>query len=443
MQFIEIKDYILLPIYLAIIYVIAYNRRNSRYNPHSPLYKYYIPALTAKIVGALSLGIVYQYYYRGGDTGIYFINSKLVSEFFFTDFGSFIDLIFKPVTSTVELRNSIRWLGDNYAFSESNFFAIRILAPLQLLTFGSYLASASIFAYLSFIGVWKVYTSFVHIYPNLYKKFAIAFLFMPSVFFWGSGILKDSVCIAALGWLFYGCYMLFILRIRIAQSVVIVLLSISVLMIVKVYIALAFLPSLLFWIFFTYRSRIRSTFLKVTALPAICVIVLLSAYFVVMSLSKDTDRFAVNQIVNQAATFNTNNMVNAGSAIDIGVTQDMSVQSLIKIAPLAIITTLFRPFIWEGRSALMLLSALEATYVLLIFLSLLKTNILSTFSIILQNPLVTFCLIFSICFAFAVGFSTSNFGTLVRYKIPCVPFFMVALFILQDKTARPLFKVGS
>jgi len=41
-----------------------------------------------------------------------------------------------------------------------------------------------------------------------------------------------------------------------------------------------------------------------------------------------------------------------------------------------------------------------------------------------------FCLIFTLIFAFAVGISTSNFGSLVRYKIPCLPFYTAFLIIL-------------
>ena len=47
---------------------------------------------------------------------------------------------------------------------------------------------------------------------------------------------------------------------------------------------------------------------------------------------------------------------------------------------------------------------------------------------------------FSISFAFAVGVSTFNFGTLVRYKIPLLPFFLVALVLIRhhSKSARKL-----
>ena len=49
---------------------------------------------------------------------------------------------------------------------------------------------------------------------------------------------------------------------------------------------------------------------------------------------------------------------------------------------------------------------------------------------ILADETLQFCLIFTLIFAFAVGISTSNFGSLVRYKIPCMPFYTAFLIIL-------------
>ncbi|MFT6828639.1 MAG: hypothetical protein ACI9GZ_003758, partial [Bacteroidia bacterium] len=47
--------------------------------------------------------------------------------------------------------------------------------------------------------------------------------------------------------------------------------------------------------------------------------------------------------------------------------------------------------------------------------------------VVFDDPFLVFCLIFSILFAFAVGVSTANFGTLMRYKIPMMPFFLILL----------------
>ena len=44
--------------------------------------------------------------------------------------------------------------------------------------------------------------------------------------------------------------------------------------------------------------------------------------------------------------------------------------------------------------------------------------------------------VFSIFFAFSVGLTTSNFGALVRYKIPAVPFYLSAMLILYHRNKQ-------
>jgi hypothetical protein len=41
------------------------------------------------------------------------------------------------------------------------------------------------------------------------------------------------------------------------------------------------------------------------------------------------------------------------------------------------------------------------------------------------------CLVFAISFSFGVGVNSYNFGTLVRYKIPMMPFYVSGLYILR------------
>jgi len=41
--------------------------------------------------------------------------------------------------------------------------------------------------------------------------------------------------------------------------------------------------------------------------------------------------------------------------------------------------------------------------------------------------------LFAIVFGLFVGASTLNFGTLVRYKIPCLPFYAISLFLIYEK----------
>jgi hypothetical protein len=111
--------------------------------------------------------------------------------------------------------------------------------------------------------------------------------------------------------------------------------------------------------------------------------------------------------------------------------------SLIKVFPSAVFAGLFRPLVWESNNIVMFFSALENAFLLFVFLKTMwMTKLFKFFSYVTSDPLLVFCFLFSIFFAGSVGIATSNFGALVRYKIPCIPFFLATLYIIQYKLRK-------
>src|SRR5690606_41181696 len=94
---------------------------------------------------------------------------------------------------------------------------------------------------------------------------------------------------------------------------------------------------------------------------------------------------------------------------------DGSREGILRLAPQAINVALYRPYFWEVDNPLMLLAAMESFVLLVITLYVLTQARMLAFRYILR-PDVLFCLMFALIFAFAVGVSTYNFGTLSRYK---------------------------
>ena len=120
-----------------------------------------------------------------------------------------------------------------------------------------------------------------------------------------------------------------------------------------------------------------------------------------------------------------------GSFFSLGVEFDGSPGSLARLAPAAIAATLFRPYIWESRKLSSLLSSLESLALMLFTLYVLKRVGIKNFIMtIITKPIVLYCLFFSLIFALFVGATTLNFGTLVRYKIPAMPFYVISLFLI-------------
>ena len=109
---------------------------------------------------------------------------------------------------------------------------------------------------------------------------------------------------------------------------------------------------------------------------------------------------------------------------------------MLKLAPAAVNVSLFRPYPWEVQNPLMLLSAVESLLFLYLTITLIwRTGIFKTFALIGSTPILQMCFIFSIIFAMAVGMSTNNFGTLARYKVQMMPFYLSGLYIASHLSA--------
>ena len=124
----------------------------------------------------------------------------------------------------------------------------------------------------------------------------------------------------------------------------------------------------------------------------------------------------------------------AESAFSLGVEYDGSVSGLIKMAPLGIVATLYRPYIWESKKISSLMSSLESLAVMLFTLYVLfKAGPRTFLGGIFKDPMIMYSFWFAIVFALFVGVTTLNFGTLVRYKIPCMPFYIISLVLILER----------
>ena len=94
----------------------------------------------------------------------------------------------------------------------------------------------------------------------------------------------------------------------------------------------------------------------------------------------------------------------------------------------------------------MLFNALEAFLFLFFTLKLLVTLGPGKIWIAInRDPNIQFCLIFTVVFAFAVGISSANFGTLSRYRIPCLPLYGLALVLIyyqKNDPEKPFLRAG-
>lgn len=436
MQYLTIWDLVLTPVYLLALDYIARRQRDKRYPVGHPLRKYYMPGLWVKFGGAIFIALVYQFYYGGGDTFNFFRHSQVINSSLSDSFSTWLGLIFHQSPDTnpqlYQYTSGLEWYND-----PSSYTVAVIGAVFGLLNGTTYLPIALLFAYFSFTGVWAMYQTFVNLYPQLHKELAIAFLFIPSTFVWGSAVFKDTVCMFGLGWMVYTTFRIFVNRDFSARNLFMLLLSFYLIAVVKLYILLAFLPALSLWLLLTYSHKIRIIGLRWMVNLLFIGMSIAGFFFFSQRFAKEMNKYSLEKVAGTAAT--TRGWIayasgDEGSAYDLGEFDPSLGGMLIKF-PQAVMVTLFRPFIWESRKMIVLLSSLEALAFLYFTLKVIMKRKGKIFSIIGKDPNLMFFLVFALIFAFAVGISSYNFGALSRYKIPCLPFYGALLMILfhQDK----------
>jgi len=399
--------------------------------------KYFFPALTVKIVGALAVGMIYQFYYAGGDTFNYHTwGSRIVWE----SLGESPASWFKLVFSTSQDETGIyRYTSRMLFFHDpSSYTVIRVASIFDLFTFSSYSATAVLFAVFSFIGMWMLFTTFYDGFPELHGQLAVAMFFIPSVFFWGSGLLKDTLTIGCLGMATFATHRLLIKHQVRGIYIALLLGSYIGLYAVKIYILLVFLPAVIVWVFLENLHTLRSLVLRIMLFPSVITIAGIIAYLAMIKASEDNAKYSVNTIAKtaQVTAYDIRYYTgkDAGSGYSLGEL-DGSFGSMIRLAPQAINVSLYRPYLWEVSNPLMLLSGLESAFFLVMTVVILIRANLSIFRAI-SHPSTFFSLLFSLTFAFAVGVSTYNFGSLVRYKIPMLPFFALAMILISSYAKR-------
>lgn len=127
------------------------------------------------------------------------------------------------------------------------------------------------------------------------------------------------------------------------------------------------MPALILW-FFLYRiGRIKSAVARVMVGPILIVLGGFIAYYVALKAGEDNKRYALDQIAEtaQVTAYDIRYWTgkDAGSGYSLGEL-DGTFASMIKLAPQAVNVALFRPYLWEVNNPLMLLSALEALFLL-------------------------------------------------------------------------------
>lgn len=428
-------DFILFPVYVALFYFLFSARRK---NYTDPVLKYYHKqGFWIKVFAVIGFTFFNTMLSMGDSFLLFFTEGTNICHMIMKDFSQ-VKWLYLPSSEYDQtlLKNPANM---GYLKGENNYMIVRITAILSFVSFQKYLILNLFFSMLSFSGVWRLYRFFYEQYPHLHKQLAIAILYLPTFVFWSSGILKDPICTGAIGWITYALYEALYKKKDILKNAIIIFIAGYLLYVIKVYILISYVPFFLLFLVLKNVNMIKSRVMRVTLVLGLIFLAITMFTTVMEQLAGTLVTYGGNDVTKNISVYQKAyaEQEDVGSKFSLGVEYDGSVSSLIRIAPAAIIATLYRPFLWESKKISTFLSSIESMVIMFFTLSVFfKARPRGVIKPILKDPTIMYCILFALLFALFVGATTANFGTLVRYKIPCIPFYIIAIFLIQDWNKR-------
>lgn len=398
-------------VHLPVIFALSFllYQKSQAYS----LKKYYWPGLFFKLTLGISLGLIYFYHYKFGDTLFYQNYSNILTDYLIDDKNRFISILFYNEYDEF-IQSQIDFWDEPRAM-----LLVKFISIINLFTFKNYWINSLYFSFFSFWGLWLCANKIRGTFKISDTSVAFAFLFLPSFVFWSSGLIKDSLMAGIIALSVYYYLVLTEQNFKSLKTLSILLILIFIGWKIKFYYA-ALLAGLMLSL--TITKLLQSKYRKfnvpagVLLIPTLFSLTYLIASRVITSLNTSYILFIMHHsyevIVKRSGDFSFINLT-------------PEVTSYLFYFPKALFTGLFRPLSFEKINFLPLMLSIENLFLATLFAG----KVYSFFK--LKNyriDLEGYTLFLYITLAAALmAFIAPNWGTLSRYKAGYLMFWALLL----------------
>lgn len=373
-----------------------------------------------KVAAGIGLTLLYTYYYTDpskSDIYRYFNDSKVISNLLLTNpaawfsamtgFGLDDPEVFQHLMPTQYFSHPT---GD---LATQNSFIIRLISVFNFFSFSNIYVNTLFFSFLSFTGCYWLYRFYSRFTQSSPLLLVLPFFLLPSLLFWSSGLLKESLVFFALG--------LFLLRTKQPLTYLDVLLKVISLLLlfsIKTFIGLFLLLANALLVLSGMRNRKYRMAASIIAglLFIACAVIALEKGYCEVLIEK---RMEFTQLAQQEQ---------AGSLISDEAPPTDCI-GLMQNAPSAVFNAIAQPINGTSRSAFHLLFALENLALLALF-ALLLFHIKRPSSAVLF--IVAFCFVFAFANYLLIGWTVPVVGAIVHYRVVATPFLLTGFILLSD-----------
>ncbi|MDF1672438.1 MAG: hypothetical protein P1U41_02980 [Vicingaceae bacterium] len=387
---------------------------------------WFILLFSLKVVISIILTAIYTHYYKDRETADifkYFDDSKIMFDALGNNPIDYIKMLFgldndNIYFTTKYYKNMGHWIRPygNELFSDSHVI-IRFNAFVRLFSFGFIQVHNIFINFITLSGLTAIYKAFKPYLVNKEKALFYSIALLPSLLFWGSGLLKEGLILFGFGFL-----TLHFFRIH-KQFNFISILAIIVSCLIITYTKFYLLAALIIPLFgYTINKLLKKKSYVGYLISGLTILIIT---YILQHVNPNWN--IVNIIANKQQTF-SRFIIEVETNSGFLLPELNNTISIIKNIPNALNNTLIRPYPWECKSPFVWLSLSEniliLSLILIAFLFRKRNN--NNYNIIY------FSLIFSISLIILIGLTTPVFGAIVRYKIPAVLFLLIGLITILD-----------
>lgn len=383
----------------------------------------------AKCLAGIGLWLVYTFYYtqtEQNDVHKFYNDAVVLHEAALESPGIFFDLMTTNQSNKFE-KDEYRYYLDkmknwNRHFDEApvneNRLVIRANALLMLVTNKFYVVHILVMCFLAYIGWLLFYNALYRQYPATNWLLALPALFLPSVLCWSSAVLKEPFLVLGMGLLFNG---LLVFQFTL-KNVLKVVFGIWLIVQIKFYVLMCIAPAAFAFVLYASRSGFRFVAIKYMTIVVLCVtLVTLVSY----TTSVNAFQILANK---QEHTIKEARYFNAGSVVELNPVSNL--HELLVATPLGLRNVLARPYPWESKNLMMLISSAE-THVFLFYCIWLAYLSIKYRKVPDNTALLLFAA--AMLYFVLIGISTPVLGNLVRYKSVMLPVFIASLILALPK----------
>jgi len=393
----------------------------------------FISLFVLKVVAGISAGYLYLHYYAGGDTHLFFKDSKVITASMYQNAGDF----FSMLTGTADEKIFMDvygkmdgWSNQDVVYND-NKTIIRLHAIIGLVSFGFYEVHVVFFAFLSMLGLMGIY-KITRILTDQHPMLLLGAVFMaPGVIFWCSMASKESLLIFTMGMFIYHCIRLLTISKSIGNMIGMFLAGFLFIHI-KAYMLLLITPCLLAFTW-VHVSNQKYSLIKYSFIYLVFAAMFFNAAYFLNGFDP-VDVLVMKRL--KFETFASASPQNFGSYIELPEFSS-AWGDIMTVSPIAAFSVFTRPYFWESTNVLVILAGLEN--LLLFIVIAIGFRFLKWDRMAKNKNLLLFCMSFVLSVFILIGLTSPVMGAIVRYKSVVLPFLLLIPLLIGNSYHKKSF----